>query len=103
MKFFEPFTIVTHKALGSEPMVVIPYSTEKDPGDQSTLVRRVKSTSDGVVFETLFFYPEELETQEESIEREGALFVYLSQKKKELAKIEQSDGMSLVGAGKYSN
>lgn len=83
MKTFEDFTQVVHKAMGSEPMVVIPWEQAHDP--RLVRVRRARQSTGGTVFDEETFYADELETPIESIEREALIFEALNAKKREAA------------------
>lgn len=75
--------VVVHKSIGNQPLVV--YSI-KDDG--FVVVRYSNQTSGGLVFDSVEFRAEELETPEESIVRESELFQFLAAKKKQLQEAE---------------
>jgi hypothetical protein len=91
LKYFNDFDVVVHKALGNEPMVVLPKINTSFT-ESEVLVRRAVQGRDGTHFRDDVFYSDELETPVEALEREAELFKLLQAKKEEL-----SGGGKLIG------
>lgn len=78
--------VVLHKSLG-QPLVVIDVDD-----DGLVVVRYGTQGQNGVDFLIKEFFPQELETPVESIEREGEIFRVLNTKKKEISTDDEPTG-----------
>jgi len=74
--------VVVHKSLGSQPLVVSRLDVVE--GENVVFIRYASQGKYGLSFVTELVRPEELETPEESIEREAEIFKALNAKRDEI-------------------
>lgn len=78
MNIYTVGSVLVHKSLGGQPLVVI------DEKQGEITVRFGTQGQYGIQFVDAVFLPEELETPVESIEREGEIFRALNEKKRDI-------------------
>jgi len=90
---FETGTVVVHKSLGSQPLVV----TAIEPEGYVSVRYATQTQSDGTVFVAITFNEFELETPVASIEREGEIFKVLNAKRQAIQ--DEADGTNTSQLG----